>query len=495
MTAHKPLALTAATIAAAMALAACSGGAASNSASDPIELGSLYDPVNLSNIAGGGQGVTEALNGNVYEGLFYLADDGTIQPQLATSYDVSEDGLTYTFHLREGVTFSDGTAFDAADAVHSINRVLAEDSQSARKSQLAVINSVEATDPQTLTVTLSQRSISLPYNLSYLWMVPEGFDSQTETDGTGPYTLDAWTKGSTLALKAREGYWGDSPKNDAVTFHYYTDATAMTNALSAGDIDIITSLQSPDALATFQGNSDFVVSEGTSTTKELLAFNDAQAPFNDARVRQAIYSAIDREKLLESIWGNAGQVIGSMVPPSDPWYEDLTSVNPYDPERSKALLAEAGAEGLSFTLDTPSYDPHPTVAEFVKSELAKVGVTVTINTITADEWYSKVYKEHDFQATLQEHVNTRDVVWYGNPKFYWGYNNEAVTALIDEAEQASTEDEQTEKLRAANEQIAADAASAWLYLYPQIVVARSNVSGYGVNGLNSQFFVSGISKN
>ena len=161
MTAHKPLALTAATVAAAMALAACSGGASTDP--NTIEIGSLYEPVNLSNIAGGGQGVTEALNGNVYEGLFSLADDGTIQPQLATSYDVSEDGLTYTFHLRDGVTFSDGSSFDAADAVHSINRVLAEDSQSARKSQLAVINSVEATDPQTLTVTLAQRSISLPY--------------------------------------------------------------------------------------------------------------------------------------------------------------------------------------------------------------------------------------------------------------------------------------------------------------------------------------------
>ena len=151
-------------------------GLLGRASTDPntIEIGSLYEPVNLSNIAGGGQGVTEALNGNVYEGLFSLADDGTIQPQLATSYDVSEDGLTYTFHLRDGVTFSDGSSFDAADAVHSINRVLAEDSQSARKSQLAVINSVEATDPQTLTVTLSQRSISLPYNLSYLWMVPRG---------------------------------------------------------------------------------------------------------------------------------------------------------------------------------------------------------------------------------------------------------------------------------------------------------------------------------
>ena len=99
-----------------------------------IEIGSLYEPVNLSNIAGRGQGVTEALNGNVYEGLFSLADDGTIQPQLATSYDVSEDGLTYTFHLRDGVTFSDGSAFDAADAVHSINRVLA-DAPSPRASR------------------------------------------------------------------------------------------------------------------------------------------------------------------------------------------------------------------------------------------------------------------------------------------------------------------------------------------------------------------------
>ena len=158
----------------------------------PSRSGSLYEPVNLSNIAGRGQGVTEALNGNVYEGLFSLADDGTIQPQLATSYDVSEDGLTYTFHLRDGVTFSDGSAFDAADAVHSINRVLADDSQSARKSQLAVINSVEATDPQTLTVTLSQRSISLPYNLSYLWMVPEASTRRPRPTAPAPIR---WTRG------------------------------------------------------------------------------------------------------------------------------------------------------------------------------------------------------------------------------------------------------------------------------------------------------------
>ena len=212
-------------------------------------------------------------------------------------------------------------------------------------------------------------------------------------------------------------------------------------------------------------------------------------------MRKAVYSAIDTKKLLNSIWGDYGTLIGSMVPPSDPWYEDLTKVNPYDVNLAKKELAEAGfANGFSFTLDTPTYDPHPAVAEFLKSELAKVGITVNINSISADEWYTKVFKNHDFTATLQEHVNDRDVVWYGNPDFYWGYDNPQVTQWVNEAEQATTTAEQTAKLKQVNEQIAKDAASAWLYLYPQIVVADSNVTGYPVNGLNSQFFAYDIVK-
>jgi peptide/nickel transport system substrate-binding protein len=184
-----------------------------------------------------------------------------------------------------------------------------------------------------------------------------------------------------------------------------------------------------------------------------------------------------------------------MVPPSDPWYEDLTKVNPYDVNLAKKELAEAGLpNGFTFTLDTPTYDPHPAVAEFVKSELAKVGITVNINSISADEWYSKVFKDHDFEATLQEHVNDRDVVWYGNPDFYWGYDNPQVTQWVKEAEQSSTTEEQTAKLKQVNEQIAKDAASVWLYLTPQIVVASSDLSGYTVNGLNSTFYTYDIVK-
>lgn len=489
-------------VALALALAACGSGPEDASPSGApaapatIEIGSLYEPQNLDNTAGGGQGITEAFNGNVYEGLFRLTDEGKVEPLLAESHTVSDDGLTYTFTLRKGVTFHSGKALTADDVKRSIERVTAEDSQSARKSNLEVIKSVEAPDESTVVVKLKHRSISLIYNLSYVWVVnADAKDLATSADGTGPYKLGSWKRGSTLSLEPFPGYWGPKPANGGVVFHYFTDASALNNALLTGAVDVVTSQQSPDALSQFDNNPDYKVSEGKSTTKLLLAFNDRKAPFDKPQVRKAVAAAIDDAKLLESVWAGHGTLIGSMVPPTDPWYEDLTSLDTYDVEAAKRELAAAGyAKGFRFTLDTPNYDPHPTAATFIKSELAKVGITVDINVITADEWYTKVYKNHDFAATLQEHVNDRDVVWYGNPDFYWGYDNPQVSTWIEEAERARTEAEQTELLKKANRKIAEDAASEWLYLYPQIVVASSDLSGYPVNGLNSQFYAYGIKK-
>lgn len=485
---------------AALALTGCAGATSSDNAGGAdatIRIGSLYEPVNLSNVAGGGQGVTEALTGNVYESLFRLNDDGSTSPLLATDTQVSEDGLTYTFTIRDDVAFHSGKAMTSADVKASLEAVVAEDSQSARKSSFAVMDSIETPDDTTVVVKLKQRSISFPYLLTYVWIInPEATDLEQSTDGTGPYTLNEWKRGSTLTLDRWDSYWGDPAKNAKVVYNYFTDASAEDTALESGRIDLITNVQNPDSLAQFEESGDFTINGGQSTTKELLAFNDRVAPFDNELVRQAVYSAVDRDKLLNAVWGDYGTVIGSMVPPSDPWFEDLVDLNPYDPERSEKLLAEAGlADGFEFTLDTPNYDPHPVVAEFLQSELAQVGITVKINTITSDEWYTKVFKEKDFQATLQEHVNDRDVVWYGNPDFYWGYDNAEVTSLIERAEQATSEAEQTKLLKEANRIIAGDAASAWLYLYPQIVVASNDVSGYPVNGLNSQFFAYNIVKN
>ncbi|HEY0918876.1 ABC transporter substrate-binding protein [Devosia sp.] len=461
-----------------------------------VRIGSLYEPQNLDNTAGAGQGINEAFNGNVYEALFQLTDAGTVEPRLVDSFERSDDGLTYTFKLKPGVTFHSGDPLTAADVKYSIERVTAEASKSSRKKSLSTIASIETPDDATVVVTLSARSISLPYNLSYVWIVNDAAaDITAAEDGTGPYALAEWRRGSALALSRYDDYWGEAASNAEVVFQYFTDASALNNALLTNAVDIITSVQSPDSLAQFAGNPAFTVTEGASTTKELLAYNDRVAPFDNVKVRKALARAVDKARLLNSIWGEYGTLIGSFVPPTDPWYVDLTGVDPYDPESAKALLAEAGyPDGFEFTLDTPDYDPHPIVAQFLQAEFAKVGVKVNINIITANEWYTKIYQQHDFQATLQEHVNHRDIVFYGNPDFYWGYNNPDVVKLIADAEAAGTEEEQVAKLTEANRIIAEDAASNWLYLYPQIVVSTANVTGYPINGLNSQFFAYDIKK-
>ncbi|QLD10723.1 ABC transporter substrate-binding protein [Microbacterium oleivorans] len=494
------LAATAAATAGLLVLAGCAGSADPDDgtgAGDPtaeVVVGSQNEPTNLDQIFGGSSGVTEVFTGNVYEGLFRITDDAQVEPLLASDTTVSADGLVYTFTL-EDATFHSGKELTADDVKYSLERFVGDESIAARKRQLSVIESVAAVDDKTVEVTLSQPSISFTYNLGYVWIVNEDAgDLTAAADGTGPYALGDYRKGDSITLDVNEDYWGDAPANGGVVYQYYADPTALNNALTTGAVDLVTSQSNPDSIAEFEA-AGFQIIEGTSTTKELLAFNDRVAPFDDVRVRKAIYSAIDREKLLDAIWDGRGELIGSMVPPSEPWYLDLADNNPYDPELSEQLLAEAGQSGgFAFTVDTPDSGVHSTVAEFLKSELAKVGITVNINIITDDEWYQKVYTENNFEATLQGHVNDRDINFYGNPDFYWGYDNADVQTWLAESEAASTVEEQTELIKQANQQISDDAASVWLYLNPQLRVAAEGVSGVPKNGLNSLFYVSDITK-
>lgn len=480
----------------ASAGAPASTGAAE--AADPtaeIVVGSQNEPTNLDQIFGGSSGVTEVFTGNVYEGLFKITDDATVEPLLAAETEVSEDGLVYTFTLQEDATFHSGDPVDAEAVKYSLERFVSEESIAARKRQLSVIDHVDVVDEKTVAVTLKQPSISFTYNLGYVWIVnPAAGDLTATEDGSGPYRLADYRKGDSITLELNDEYWGEAPANGGVVYQYYADPTALNNALLTGAVDLVTSQSNPDSLAEFEA-AGFQIIEGTSTTKELLAFNDRVAPFDQVEVRKAIYSAIDREKLLDAIWGGRGQLIGSMVPPSEPWFIELADNNPYDVELAEQLLGDAGyADGFTFTLDTPDSGVHSTVAEFVKSELAKVGITVEINVITDDEWYQKVYTDKDFQATLQGHVNDRDINFYGNPDFYWGYDNTDVQTWLADSEKAPSVEEQTELVKKANQQISDDAASVWLYLNPQLRIAAEGVSGVPENGLNSLFYVYGIEK-
>jgi len=502
----RSLALAVPSVIAIAALAGCAGGSPSGASSgspasgaaDPdavITIGSENEPTSLDQIFGGSSGVTEAFTGNVYEGLFRITDDAEVEPLLAASTEVSDDGLDYTFTLQEA-EFHSGDPVTAEDVKYSLDRFISEESIAARKRQLSVIESVSVVDDDTVAVHLASPSISFTYNLGYVWIVNDtAGDLTAAEDGSGPYTLVDYRKGDSISLDPFDGYWGDAPANGGVVYQYYADPTALDNALLTGAVDLVTGQSTPDALPQFSDESSYTIIEGTSTTKNLLAFNDRVAPFDDVSVRKAIYSAIDREKLLDSIWDGRGELIGSMVPPSEPWYIDLVDENPYDPALAESLLADAGyADGFSFTIDTPDSGVQSTVAEFLKSELAKVGVTVDIRIITDDEWYQKVYTEHDFEATLQTHVNDRDINFYANPDFYWGYDDADVQTWLADAESAGSAEEQTELVKQANRRIAEDAASAWLYLEPQIRISTADVTGVPRNGLNSLFSVSGIEK-
>ena len=308
-----------------------------------IRIGSLYEPQNLDNTAGAGQGVNEAFNGNVYEALFQLTDDGTVVPQLVDSYSASEDGLTYTFKLQPGVTFHSGDPLTAADVKYSIERVTAEASKSSRKKSLSTITDIETPDDQTVVITLV-----VPLDLAALQ--PQlRLDRQRQGDrphrDRGRHrSLHARRMAPRLAAGAQpqRQLLGRGPTNAGVVFHYFTDATALNNALLTNAVDVITSVQSPDSLAQFADNPAYKVNDGASTTKEILAFNDRVAPFDNVKVRKAIARAIDNKKLLNSIWGDYGTLIGSIVPPTDPWYDDLTGVNPYDPRERQGAARRGG---------------------------------------------------------------------------------------------------------------------------------------------------------
>ncbi|MEV7963496.1 ABC transporter substrate-binding protein [Oerskovia paurometabola] len=495
----RTLKAAAAVLATTLLLAACgSGGSGSASSSAAagadaeIVIGSTNEPTGLVRNVGGSSGVSQTMTRNVYEGLTSVDVDGEVVPTLAKDWDVSEDGLVYTFHLQSGVTFHDGSALSAQDVVWSISQTIAPESKSARKNDLSVISAITAPDDATVQLDLSRRSQSLPFYLASVTIVRDGDTELTSDNGTGPYRFVEWTQGDHLTIERNDAYWGEPAKNSGVTFRFFQDTTALNNALLTGDLDLVIAEDSPDQLLQFEGNDEFTITEGTSTTKQIWAFNDRVAPFDDVRVRQALYKAIDREKILDAVWDGRGQVIGSMVPPTDPWFVDQADVHAYDPQAAKDLLAQAGVSDLSIAVDYVAGDPSETIAQLLQADLKAVGVTLTLNPVDDATWYQKIYTDHDFQTTLMGHVNPRDVVWYANPDFYWGYDNKDVQQWVADADQAATADEQTALLTKVNETIGQEAASAWLYLDPQIRVARAEITGFPVNQVTESFYVADI---
>ena len=493
------VAVSAAAAASMLVLAGCSAGASTTPAGeahDPsVVIGLTGEPVNFDFTTTSGAAIPQALMNNVYEGLVTVNQEGGLEPQLAESWTVSDDGLTYDFVLNEGVTFSSGADFTADDVKFSLERVKTD--WKINIAKMAVLDHVEVVSPTEARVVLTRPSNSWLFDMATT--VGMMFDEDGVADlaatpvGTGPFEVTEFVAGDHLSLEARDDYWGEAPAMKDVTLRYFADAVASTNAMRAGDVDMLYNMQAPDLVAQFEADDAVQVIDGTSNGEILLSMNNKTAPFDDIRVRQAVAYALDRQAILDTAWAGYGSMIGAMVPPTDPYYEDLTDKYAYDPERAEKLLAEAGVEDLAIQFDVPTRPYATAVSEVIVSQLAEVGITATINSTEFPAvWLDKVFTKHDYQMSVILSVEARDLLpTFNVPTYYIGYDNTEIAPLATAADAAS-EEEWIAGMKEITEIIADDVPAVPLFLFPNLVIASADLTGIAGNSVTESLVLSGL---
>ncbi|MDO5632276.1 MAG: ABC transporter substrate-binding protein [Paracoccus sp. (in: a-proteobacteria)] len=470
----------------ALVLVLSVGGALA--AQDTITLGMVLEPPNLDPTSGAAAAVDEVVYANLFEGLTRVGPDGAILPALATRWDVQEDGRVYVFHLAEGVKFHDGADFDASDVVFTLDRARAADSTNAQKVLFEGIESVEAVDPLTVRVTLSQPDGNFPFKMSWgdaVMVDPASVDQiATNPVGTGPFRLAEWRQGDRVVLTAFDGYWGEKPALREATFRFISDPTAAYAALMAGDVDAFPNYPAPETLPQIEADPRFQVIVGTTEGETILAMNNARAPLGNVQVRKAIAHAINRQELIDGAMFGRGTPIGSHFAPHHPDYVDLTDRSAYDPDQSRALLAEAGVENLRLRLALPP----PTYArrggEILAAQLRAVGIETEITNMEWAQWLETVFKGGDFDLTIVAHTEPMDIDVYAREDYYFRYARPEFVALMHQLSQTVDADQRSALLRQAQEMIADDYVNAFLFQLGKTAVADARIEGLWANSPN-----------
>ena len=467
----------------AAALATCAVPAMAQQSE--VRIGVALEPPILDPTAGAAEAIDIVVYQNVFEGLTRVDQNGAVQPGLATDWTISDDGLTYTFTLADGVTFHDGSTFDAEDVKFTFDRILGPDSVNAHKEFYEAIESVTVIDPLTVELKLSRQIGNFLFDLGRgdaVIVAPESADNNaSEPIGTGPFAFVQWDRGSRVILERYEPYWGEAPALTRATYLFIGDTAAMTSALLAGNIDGTNNF-GQEALAVFEGNPQFTVLVGSTEGETILATNNQKAPFDNLKVRQAMAHALDREAIIKGATYGYGTPIGSHFAPHNPYYVDLTGTYPYDPEAARALLAEAGyPDGFSATLKLPPLAYARLSGQIIASQFAEVGIRLELINVEFAQWLEDVYSNKDYDLTIISHVEPFDIGNYANPDYYFGYDNPEFQALIDELN-GTTDDAQRRELAVrAQEILAEDAVNGWLFQLPQTGVWNSKLAGMWPN--------------
>lgn len=495
------LAAAALLTAGALALTACTGGSGDDTA--PTATGApdtdasvairlVLEPGNLDIRQTAGSALDQILVDNIYQGLVSRTPEQEIVPALASDWTVSPDGLTYTFTLREGVTFHDGQALTPQDVVWSLTtrKATPEWRDAARLANVTTI----VAEGQEITLTLAEPDSSLLWNLTgragIILKEADTVDYQTAANGTGPFVLDSWRQGDSITFVRNDAYWGDAPQVAEVVFDYIPDTQAALNAALSGEVDVVTGFDA-NLREQIEEGGDFALVLGQSTDKGTLAFNQTSGPLADKRVRQAIRQAINHDAFVEAL--ASGQTQFGPIPELDPGYEDLADVAPYDPEAARELLEEAGEEDLELTLTIPNFYA-TTIPQILVSDLNEVGITLEVESVDFTTWLNDVYINRDYDLSFVLHTEARDFENWANPDYYFAYDNPEVQELYADSLAATDEAEAAELLAEAARIVSEDAAGDWLYNGASVVAVGANIAGMPSINVNERLNLAEIAK-
>ncbi|SEK23569.1 ABC transporter substrate-binding protein [Pacificibacter marinus] len=468
------------------AASVCALVAGMASAQTDITVGLQLEPPNLDPTGGASQAIDSVLYSNVFEGLTRFQGDGSVVPGLAESWDISEDGTVYTFHLHDGVVFHDGTSMDAEDVKFSLDRARAEDSTNAQKGLFAGITDVTVVDPLTVKVTLDGPNGSFLFNMAWgdaVIVAPESIETIASNPvGTGAFVFTDWVQGDRLELTRNDSYWGTKAALEKATFRFISDPTAAFAAVMAEDVDVFSGFPAPENLPQFEADPRFQVLVGNTEGETILSTNNKMPPFDNVLVREAVAHAIDRQSVIDGAMYGLGTPIGTHFAPHNPDYVDLLANSQYDPEKSKALLAQAGlADGFTTTLKLPPPSYARRGGEIIASQLRAVGIDAQITNLEWAQWIEEVFKAKDFGLSIVSHTEPMDIGVYANPDYYFQYDNPEFQALMEELNTTTEPAARSALFAKAQTILSEDYVNGYLFELAIATIAKAGVQGLWAN--------------
>lgn len=446
-------------------------------------IGMTLEPNGLDPTAGAASAIAEVVQYNVLETLTKIQGDGSVVPLLAERWTVSPDQKSYTFALRKGVHFQNGEPFSSASVRFSFERAAAANSTNKDKAVFAGIERIDTPNAETVVLALKDPNPDFPFVLGQATAVivepKSAATNVTQPVGTGPYRLENWVKGSSITLTKWDGFRSSATVQLArVSFRFISDPAAQVASLLSGDVDAFPRVAAARSLAQFKSDARFAVLIGNSRAKTLLAINNRRKPLDDVRVRRAIAMAIDRKAVIEGAADGLGTPIGSHYVPGAFGYVDTLGVNPFNVERAKALLVEAGVKTpleLSLKLPPPPYARQG--GEVIAAQLAKVGIVARIENVEWAQWLDGVYKNAVYDLTIISHVEPLDLGNYAKTGYYWGYDSPRFRELWTRIAAAGKPADRARLLGDAQKMIAGDAVNAFLYAPQWITIVNAQLKG------------------